>query len=119
MEDEISKAATLYRDGKSLDELAKEMDMCYTTLRNRLKTRGVVFRSVGPRQKIEPDSGGPDAKARIARLYSAGLTGRMIAKQLGVPYRHVFSTLRQLEIPIRLKGHPRRSGVMLEIPLDS
>ncbi len=77
-----------YKNGATLEELAKASRVGSTTIRSRLIERGVRLRSGAPNKTSD------DVLNQMAAMYKTGLTPKEIGKQLGLSHSAVCRNLK-------------------------
>lgn len=92
----IEEAATRYRQGATLTDLAAAYAVTARTIRGRLLAAGVTLRSRAPGRIPIPIE-------EAAELYRSGLTMRQIADRYGVCETVIHNRLTEADVPLRSK----------------
>lgn len=101
---DTKKMIEMYYGGKSVPQIAKLLNARIPTVRSRLKTAGVKFRSNSEAQKLWNTENIPSnfltdiSTKDIVNLFGQGLTHQAIADQLGISKRGAVSRLLKLGI---------------------
>lgn len=97
---EATKAVALYKDGRSLADLAQLFGVGHTTIRRALIKHGTTLRPTR-RPSSSRQLEIAERRAKIMRLAAHGLLQSQIAEMLGVSYRVVYKDENVLNIPGR------------------
>jgi hypothetical protein len=98
--DEIDKLVEARQAGATIREMARQFDICRTTVFKRLHARGLRTRSIAPELLAEATS-----------LYEEGWSTARLSKRLGVPTETLRTGLKVSGVKMRKPGRPsRRQG---------
>lgn len=101
--EQVEKAAQLYREGKSLEELGESYGVHYTTIRLRLIAAGVAMRPKGMPKGSTLDKYS-QTRADACDLYGAGLTLAEVGRVLGMSRQGVQQHLIRAGVGRRSPG---------------
>lgn len=101
---DVATIAAEYAGGATLPRLAKRFGVHSSTLSRLLRRRGVAMRKAWLTRRIKIDTGA------LVRLHEVGVSLRGIADALNTTEWIVRSRAKQLGLPSRPIGRPRKEG---------
>ena len=96
--DELEKLVEAKQAGATVRELARQFDICRTTVFKHLHARGLMTRSIPPALLAE-----------AASLYEDGWSTARIGKRLDVPTETLRTALKVSGVKMRKPGRPSKS----------